>query len=156
MSRLLSGAAAVAIVVATASGTALAVDEPENIIDYRKATMHALGAHISMLSAVAKNEVSFSDEASGHAHAIHEMSTNMARLFPEGTGQGDTDEDSDALPAIWENPDDFEAAIQSLQDESAKMVEVADGGDPAAFARQLGALGKQGCGNCHDDFRAED
>lgn len=156
MPRLLPGAFAVGLMFATASGTALAVDEPENIVKYRQATMQALGAHISMLAAVAKNEVSFRDQAFGHAHAINQMSDYLAELFPEGTGQGETEEESDALPAIWENPEEFQAAIESLQEESEKMVQAAEGDDPTAFAQQLGALGKQGCGNCHDDFRAED
>lgn len=49
--------------------------------------MSAIGAHLAMLAAVAKNEVSFRDEAAGHAHAIEEMSKNVARLFSEGTGR---------------------------------------------------------------------
>ena len=146
---------AAAAVVAGWGLTAAAVDEPANIIEYRQATMSAIGDHISMLAMVAKNEVSFTDEAAGHAHAINEMSKNVARLFPEGTGQGETDVESEALVVIWEKPDEFQAAVESFQEESQKMVEAAESGDRVAFAQQLGALGKEGCGNCHDTFRAK-
>jgi cytochrome c556 len=146
---------AAAAMVAGWGLSAAAVDEPANIIKYRQATMSAIGAHLSMLAMLAKNEVSFMDEAAGHAHAINEMSKNLARLFPAGSGQGDTDVKSDALAVIWEKPEEFQAAIVAFQTESQKMVEVTETDDRAAFARQLGALGKQGCGNCHDNFRAE-
>lgn len=136
-------------------GAAMAADEPGNIIKYRQATMKAIGGHMGALGAMAKGEVSFTDEAMGHAHAINEMSKNLARLFPEGTGKGDTDVKSIALPAIWEKTDEFQAAVKGLQDESAQLIVAAESGDPAAFGQQVGALGKNGCGTCHKAFREE-
>jgi cytochrome c556 len=133
---------------------AYAADEPSNLIKYRQATMKAIGGHMGALGSIAKGEVSFTDEAVGHAHAINEMSKELARLFPEGTGY-DADKSTKALPAVWEQPEEFQQAIQSLQDESAKLVEVAQAGDPAALGAQVGALGTPACGNCHKTFRYE-
>lgn len=144
---------AAAVVLWTIVGGAMAADEPANIVKYRQATMKANGAHITMIAAVVKGEVSWSNELEGHAHALHEQSKNLLRLFPEGTGKGDTEVESAALPAIWEKRDEFEQAVKRLQDESGKMVEVAKSGDLAAIGQQLGSLGKQGCGGCHDTFR---
>lgn len=134
------------------AGLASAADEPVNLIKYRQATMKAIGGHMGALGAMAKGEVSFTDEAVGHAHAINEMSKNLLRLFPEGSGY-EADKKTNALPAIWERWADFEAAVKALQDESAKMVTTAEGGDAAAFGQQVGALGRDGCTNCHDTFR---
>jgi len=158
LQRFGRGLAAGTVVMAMAVGSTagFAADEPANIIKYRKAIMGANGGHMSALAAMAKGQVSFTDTAEMHARAINEMSQHLARLFPEGTGKGDTEEDSRALQAIWENPDEFEAAIEALQDESAKTIEVAQGDDRAAFAQQVGQLGKQGCGGCHEDFREEE
>jgi cytochrome c556 len=136
---------------AAAATVTLAADEPANLIKYRQATMGAIGGHMGALSGMAKGEVSFMDEAVGHAHAISEMSKNLARLFPEGSNK-DAGKTA-ALPAIWEQPAQFQQAIEALQAESAKLVEVAQSGDQAAFATQLGALGKNGCTNCHNTFR---
>lgn len=137
--------------------SANAADEPANIVDYRKSTMRAIGGHMANLGAIAKGEVSFTDDAFGAAHAIHQMSMNLARLFPEGTGQGETGEESRSLPAIWEKPDEFQAAIEALQEESLKLAELTESGEfeQAAFARQVGMMGKEGCSTCHDGFRAE-
>ncbi|MDH3663345.1 MAG: cytochrome c, partial [Alphaproteobacteria bacterium] len=77
---------------------------------------------------------------------------NLLRLFPEGSGY-EADKKTNALPAIWERREDFEKAVKSLQDESAKMVTVAESGDAAALGQQVGALGRNGCSNCHDTFR---
>lgn len=150
-------AGAVLAAVAVGTGTGFAADEPDNIIKYRKAIMTANAGHISALAAMAQNEVSFRDSAQAHARAINEMSQNLARLFPEGTGMGDTEEDSRALQDIWEQPDEFQQAIESLQAESRNLIELTDGDfEQAAFAQQVGALGREGCGNCHDSFREED
>jgi cytochrome c556 len=143
--------------LATAIGaTAFAADEPVNVVKYRKAFMDANGAHITMIAAVVKGEVSFGDVAT-NAQALAEqgklLTANLEQLFPEGTAKGETGEKSAALPAIWEKWGEFEQAAQKFEEESAKLVEVAQGGDQTAIAQQLAALGKQGCGNCHETFR---
>lgn len=150
-----SAAAAAGLLATTMGAAAFAADEPANIIKYRQAFMKANGAHITMIAAMVKDEVSWDDELVRHANALHEQSQNLLRLFPEGTGKDDTEVKSAALPVIWERWDEFQQAAQALEQESAKLVEVAESGDQTAIAQQLGALGKQGCGNCHETFREE-
>jgi cytochrome c556 len=151
---LMAGMTALAVTLGATTlgaGTANAADEPANLIKYRQSTMKAIGGHMGAIAGVVKGEVSFSDELFGHAHAINEMSKNLVRLFPQGSGTeaGETR----ALPAIWEKPDDFAASVKSLQDESAKLMEVAKAGDMGAIGAQVGALGKNSCGGCHNNFR---
>jgi cytochrome c556 len=150
-------AAMLALATGLGAAVALAADEPANVVKYRKHFMDANGAHISMIASVVKGEVSLSDEIPAYAKALAEqgklLTANLKQLFPEGTAKGETSEKSAALPAIWEKWSDFEQAAQKFQEESAKFAEVAEGGDMAAIAQQLGALGKQGCGGCHQDFR---
>ncbi len=147
-------AATLALGLVATTAAVPAADEPANIITYRQKVMSAIGGHMGAIAGIAKGEVSFKDDLIGHAHAINEMGKTLARLFPAGTGEeaGKTR----ALPAIWEQPAKFEAAVKALQDESAKLIEVAKaGGDMAAIGAQVGALGKNGCGGCHKSFRAE-
>ena len=145
-------------VVALASAAALtsvsqAADEPSELIKYRKATMAAIGAHMGAIAMAVKGDVSFTDEIAVHASAINAMSQNLLRLFPAGTGPeaGNTE----ALATIWERPEEFAAAIKALQDESAQLAVVAETGDMAAIGPQTGKLGNEGCGNCHQTFRAK-
>jgi cytochrome c556 len=66
---------------------------------------------------------------------------------------GDSGVETHALPAIWEKWGDFEQVAMRFQEETAKLAEVAEGGDMAAIGRQLGVVGKEGCGACHETFR---
>ena len=150
------GAATLAGLLAAGIGAAaFAADEPANIVKYRQALMRANGAHVTMFSAMVKDEVSWDDELARHARALHEQSQNLLRLFPEGTAKGEVEVDTRALPAIWERWDEFQQAAQAFEQESAKLVEAAENGDQMGIAQQLAALGKQGCGNCHETFREE-
>ncbi len=110
-----------------------------------------------MVAAVVKGDVSFTDDVAANAQALAEqgklLTANLKLLFPQGSGKGETGEKSAALPAIWEKWADFEAAAQKFEEVSAKFAEVAQGGDMAAIGPALGALGKQGCGGCHQTFR---
>ena len=155
-SRAWCAAAAAGLLAMAMGAAAFAADEPANIVKYRKAFMDANGAHITMIAAVVKGEVSFGDIAT-NAQALAEqgklLTANLEQLFPEGTAKGETGEESAALPVIWEKWGEFEQAAQKFEEESAKLVEAAEGGDQTAFAQQLAALGKQGCGNCHETFR---
>ena len=130
---------------------AMAEEDPAALIAYRQSIMKAIGGHMGAIAMAAKGDVTFTDEVSGHAHAINELSKNLARYFPQGSGKeaGETQ----ALPVIWEKWSDFEVAIQTLGAESAKLAEVAKSGDRAAIAAQTGALGNEGCGGCHKTFR---
>lgn len=142
-------------VLAAASG-AHAADEPANIIKYRQAIMKAIGGHMGALGAMAKGEVSFTNEAFGHAHAIYQMSQGVDQYWPEGTAKGEVEGvDTRALSEIWHQGDKFQEAIDSLETESKKLADLTEGGEfeQAAFAQQVGALGKQGCGTCHETFR---
>jgi cytochrome c556 len=132
---------------------AFAADEPENMIKYRKAVMSAIGGHTGAIAGVAKGEVSFVGHVEAHARGINDMSKLITQLFPAGTDNG-AYQDTRALPDIWADKAKFDAAAQALQDESAKLVEVAQGGDVAAIGAQLQNVGKA-CGGCHKPFRAE-
>jgi cytochrome c556 len=70
-----------------------------------------------------------------------------------GSAQGEV-EDSEALPAIWENPADFQAKHQGLID-AATALQASAGTDLAGLQGALGGLGAS-CGACHQAYRAAD
>ncbi|MFN3989441.1 MAG: c-type cytochrome [Erythrobacter sp.] len=74
--------------------------------------------------------------------------------FPAGTSTADGFK-TEALPAIWEKPEEFKAAAQKLVDESAKLATLAGEGDKAAVGAQAMAMGGA-CKGCHDQFRLDD
>lgn len=133
---------------------ASAADEPENIVKYRKNQMRAQAALMGMIAAALKGEVSWTDEIAVQARALSGMSKALPRLFVEGSGKADG-LDSRALAVIWENPDEFAAELQTFQDDTAALAEVAEGGDMAAIGAAVGKVGKDGCTACHETYRAE-
>jgi len=74
--------------------------------------------------------------------------------FPAGTSVDDGYK-TEALPSIWQKPEEFKAAAQKLVDESAKLATVAGGADKAATGAQAMAMGGA-CKGCHDQFRLDD
>lgn len=159
-SRLRTLAAGTGLVLMIAGGTmALAADEPANIIKYRQNLMKANGANLGMIAAVVKGEVSLTDDLAENAESLAELgemlSANLQQLFPEGTGK-ESGVKTIALPTIWEKWAEFEQVAMRFQEESAKLAEVAEGGDMAAIGQQVGVLGKEACGACHETFREKD
>lgn len=90
---------------------------------------------------------------SAQAGEINTLAQKIETLFPAGTGMGDG-HDTEALPAIWEKPEEFKAAGQKLIDESASLMTLASGGDKAAVGAQAMAMGGA-CKGCHDNFRLD-
>ena len=85
---------------------------------------------------------------------INARAMKIEAHFPAGTSTADGFK-TEALPAIWEKPEEFKAAAQKLVDESAKLAAIAGEGDKAATAAQAMAMGGT-CKGCHDKFRLDD
>lgn len=89
-----------------------------------------------------------------HAKLLSEASKEVVALFPKGTGRGDFDDKTTrALPKIWEDWAGFKAVADTMVQESAKLAEVAAGGDKDAIGAQFGKMAKASCGGCHKPFR---
>jgi cytochrome c556 len=147
------------VAMAAGSTSAFAADEPANMVKYRQTFMKGNSAHLGMIAAIMKGEVGLTGEIAPNAAALAEMgemlSANLQQLFPEGTDKA-AGLETHALPAIWEKWGDFEQVAMRFQEETAKLAEVAEGGDMAAIGQQLGVVGKEGCGACHETFREKD
>jgi len=82
----------------------------------------------------------------------------LATMIPERFAAMDTreyDVKTEALPIIWEQPDDFAAKAKALQDAAITFAELAATGDQATTLGGLRAFGGT-CGNCHDTYREDD
>ncbi|MFC3227406.1 c-type cytochrome [Marinibaculum pumilum] len=84
------------------------------------------------------------------AEEIAAYAAKIPDLFPAGSGEGDTE----ALPTIWQDWDDFTAKAKANGDAAMVLAKAAAGGDAAEAGAALKALGGT-CGACHDKFRKE-
>ena len=151
MRQLVTAAALVAVVAG--SGAAMAAAHGKQVqgaIDFRTSVMNIYKWYLGPMGGMVKGErpwdqAMFAGNAQGLARAA---SLDLLPGFPKGS----TDEDSDAKPEIWEKWSEFSEQYQDLQRESAKLAEVAAGGDMNAAKAQFKKTAET-CGGCHKPFR---
>ena len=120
----------------------------------RQAVFKLLGVNIGPIIGMARG-------APFDAAAAERNATRMATLapmIPELFAAMDTrefDVETQALPVIWENPEDFAAKAAALEEAATAFAATAAGGDQAATLGGLQNLGGT-CGNCHDSYRVDD
>ena len=123
-------------------------------IEQRRALMKSISKDFKPIKAFVKSGKGSAADVAKYAKAINASTGKVLALFPKGTGRGDfSDKETRALPAIWKDWAGFEKANKALADESAKLASIAGGGDQKAIAKQVGVMGKLGCGGCHKPFR---
>ncbi|MEO3435295.1 cytochrome c [Inquilinus sp. CAU 1745] len=126
---------------------------PEEMVETRQDAMETLGDSAKTTAKFIQGEAGTVEDVQAAAADMAEVAPRLPDLFPEGTGQGV--DDSDALPAIWENPDDFAERVEAAQAAIADFQPAAESGDPQAIRAAFAVVG-QACSGCHDNFRAED
>jgi cytochrome c556 len=79
----------------------------------------------------------------------------LPRMFPSGTGKGETSANTQALPSIWRDRAGFDRAAASYADATARLAALAVANDTAGFTEQLGGV-KQACSFCHSSYKGGD
>lgn len=141
---LLAGAAALLAVDAQAA------DPVEKAVDYRQAVMNVYAWNVTSMGDMVKGKVPF-DAAAFARYAKDQAAAAQLELmaaFPEDS----INDESDAGDTIWLDWDKFEEKHGALREQSAKLAEVAAGGDEGAMKEQFGKTAKT-CKGCHDDFK---
>lgn len=126
-------------------------DGAEATIDYRQGLMRALGGNMASTAAIVVDGAEFGDNLLIHTRFLMDAMRDIPALFPEGSDFGETD----ALPAVWDDPETFAARSQDNYDAAVALHEAAESGDQAAIVAGFRAVG-QSCRSCHEDFRRRD
>ena len=121
----------------------------------RQAVFKLLGVHMGPIVGMARGSVEF-DAALAERNA--RRIAMLAPMIPELVAAMDTrpyDVETEALPEIWDNMDDFSDKASALEDAANTFAGLAATGDQAATLGGLRAFGGT-CGNCHDSYRVDD
>jgi cytochrome c556 len=145
-----AGVLAALLITLSFSGPAGAETTAENSIKYREAVMETMAGHIGAFSLIAFGMVEHQEFLQSHADALADGGAQLKLLFPEGSGGDDTD----ALPAIWENPEEFNAAVAKAEKATAELPDAAASGDRKAIIAAFKAVGES-CKGCHEKYREE-
>ena len=108
----------VLIGAATMPGWTLSASEGD--AKYREHVMEAVGGHMQAMVDILKQEVSHSDHLLLHADAMADLGKIALTLFPQGSEGGD------ALPAIWEQPKEFQEKLQAFKQKYLKDIRIAN------------------------------
>ena len=142
-------------IVGIAVGTAvLAQDQPKatGIVAVRQASMKANGDHMTAIKAILTEYPQLLSHIQFHAEVIKETLEYAPDMFPPGSDQQPTW----ALPVIWSDQAGFKAAAEKAEKLAEQLVDAAKGGDAKATLTAFAALGKEGCGGCHQTFRKKE
>lgn len=120
----------------------------EGEVDYRKHTMSAVGGHMQAIVDIIQGKVPHTEHMATHANALADLAGLSDTLFPASSQGGD------ALPAIWEDAEDFQSKLAAFKEAAANFKTAAGSGDMAQVGGALQQLG-QACKGCHDDYRAD-
>ena len=142
-----TAALAISLVLANSAG---AETTAENAIKYRHAVMETMAGHAEAFAMIAFGQVENAEFLQGHADSLASAGAQLAVLFPEGSGVGETG----ALSAIWDEPDKFGEAVTKAQQATAALPDAVASGDKKTIAGAFKVLG-EACKGCHENFREE-
>jgi cytochrome c556 len=89
------------------------------------------------------------------AGALAKWAKALPRMFPPGTGKGETSAFSQALPSIWKDRAGFDRAAAYYAAVTARLVALAQSSDTAGFTKQLAEV-DQACAACHATYKDGD
>ena len=142
----------VTLLLGSISATAIAADH-KAVITHRQGIYTVMSGHMKVLKSILFQKHPLAADINYHATEILNAAQHHGNAFPEGSDKGRTN----ALPAIWENPEGFQKAGDDLGKALAIFIEtteIADMDDPEEMQAAYKDVGKT-CKACHDDFRKE-
>lgn len=150
MSRSLARLIAGFPIALLCANSALAEITPENQIKYRQAVMTAMKGHITAISMLALDQVEDQGFLQQHADALASASAELKTVFQAGS----RGEDTHALDAIWDEPEEFAEALEAAEQATDALREAVATGDGKAVVNAFKETGDS-CKGCHETFRAE-
>lgn len=150
MRRIVLAALAAGVVTLFSAATS-ADTVPADAIKYRKAVMTAMAAHVGAFLLVNMGKVEHQDHLKAHANALADLGAQARVVFPAGTDAGDTD----ALPLIWQEQEQFMQLLTKLETSSAQMRDAVAANNKAGTMAAFKSLGES-CKGCHDRYRKPD
>lgn len=151
--RTIAGATCVGMLAAAAPAAAEGAGKPEDLVKYRQNVMSSLGGHAGAIAKIVKGQVD-ANHVMHHAEAIAAIAPTVDDIWWDNSGYDDY-KNTDALPKIWENPDDFQAKIDQFQTAAQDFVKAAETGERGQIIKGFKRLGDS-CGACHDNYRYEE
>ena len=120
------------------------------IILERMEAMKEIADSMKTIGGMLRGKLEFDNAAASQAaKTISSHAAKMTELFPENSGK----HPSEALPAIWQNWDEFSQFAAALDTKSAELqLQAAAAGSVRDIASQFKSVAGT-CSGCHEKFR---
>jgi len=125
-------------------------DGATGIVKQRMDMMSDVASSMKTLGQMIRGKNEYNpDSAESAALKIEKHAKHFHTLFPEGS----TEEPSEALPAIWQDWEEFQKLLTTMENEARELASIASTSISAEeIKNQFSNLGKT-CGMCHEKFR---
>jgi cytochrome c556 len=144
---------AFAAVALLGTGVAVAQDKMA-AVEQRKALMKLNGASAGKIAAfLQKGEGTTADVATA-AGTIADDAKKLPSLWPDGTSTADMPGQTRAKPELFQNKQKAVQYLTILGEKAAALQTAAKAGNKEAIQAAFGAMNREACGACHNDFRA--
>ena len=127
--------------------------EMKQLVDARKLNFLDLGAAFKAVGDELKAGRSDSATVQFSVDSVARYSTQVSQWFPEGSGP-ESGFRTDALPGIWEQPEEFAAALRDFEEKAALFADASRSGNASALQTNFQLVGAT-CVSCHDKFRKD-
>lgn len=117
------------------------------VVKERMDAMDKIGDANRSLVAIARGRADFNLETVQNAAKV--LAENSGQSFLDAFPEGSTDDISEALPAIWENWDDFSELSFALESSATSLSEITSEDEFSALYRNVSKT----CGGCHRKYR---
>ena len=124
---------------------------PDPVYKARHDNFESMGRAMKALTGELKRPAPRMAVLKANADALMNASMKVKGHFPPGTGPK-AGIKTEALPAIWQKPDEFSAAADRLVNATHGLQAAVGTGDVARIGPAVMAVGGS-CKNCHDGFR---
>lgn len=149
--RTLTLVGALSMGLFSAASHASAFTGAEEAVEYRQSGLQLMRENFATMAGMVRGEIDFdADMFEQRAHSFYHASYlpwDGFRYAGENV-RGD----GDALPAIWENWDDFEQRIAQLNEDAKALTEAAATGDMSTIRGAFMSTARN-CQQCHDRYR---
>lgn len=138
---------------ATAQNAPTPEEQAQSAINTRKSVVRLFAFNMAPINAMARGNREF-DAAIVERNARRIAA--LAPMLPETIAAMDTrsfDLETEALPVVWEQFEEFEQRANNLIEGANNLAAVAAGGDQMETIREAASIGRTYCGGCHEMFR---
>ena len=128
---------------------------PRKVVLRRQQVMKGFSTRLKSINRLIKEGDTKRGQIAGIAAEIATDARNLLPLFPKSTSYNDvTDPKTHARPEVWIEYYKFQTSAERLLAEVERLEQEATGSaDMRALSRQLVSVGRNGCNNCHLNFR---